>query len=591
MTPHSSPDSIDELLTHKDWVSSLARSLASDQETAEDISQEAWLAALKNPPRPETSRAWFCQVLRSQATRQTRRDSMRRDRERQSVSPEGSHHSGAAQERAQMLQQVVEMTLELEEPYRGAILMRYIEELPPRDIALRLGVPLNTVTSRLQRALEQLRQKLRREHGDRTWANALMVLILRPADLRAYRRALDLPWLGGACSLLVWAASWSLASAPSDVAFALAPGNAVVSEEANTTPLLPETATDWVSRTLPSRSVAARSGRHALSTLAAPADELEVSPVTNDRGELGRAAARAPSPGRWVLAGLQPRRNDFEDLRGTATPLPAGYGGVADWGSWAHSDASDPWYSVNGRTRMFSVGSQSPIRTGQDIVFGGANVVTAADFSFELYYRGSLIHTTEVVTPNIGGAPVWLASGYSGLIDELRYVSSINAFGVDDFSYALALDVSPFCMGDGSGLACPCSNMGVLGEGCSNSTGSGATLAAAGTTSVGADDLTLAAAGLPPLAPCLLFSGTTQENGGLGVLFGDGLRCAGGSTQRLGMAFAGPAGHASWGPGLASPGAWSAGEKRYLQVWYRDPGGSCGSGFNASQALEATFAP
>ena len=39
-------------------------------------------------------------------------------------------------------------------------------------------------------------------------------------------------------------------------------------------------------------------------------------------------------------------------------------------------------------------------------------------------------------------------------------------------------------------------------------------------------------------------------------------------------------------------GGWSSGDTRYFQVWYRDPiGGPCGSGFNLTSGVEATFAP
>ena len=45
------------------------------------------------------------------------------------------------------------------------ILLRYYEDLPPREVAHRLGVPVKTVNSRITRGLERLRASWKRAHG------------------------------------------------------------------------------------------------------------------------------------------------------------------------------------------------------------------------------------------------------------------------------------------------------------------------------------------------------------------------------------------------------------------------------------------
>jgi hypothetical protein len=149
-----------------------------------------------------------------------------------------------------------------------------------------------------------------------------------------------------------------------------------------------------------------------------------------------------------------------------------------------------------------------------------------------------------------------------------------------------------FCFGDGGGTPCPCGNAGGPREGCANSSGSGASLAAGGTNGVLADDLWFQALGLAPGQPALLFAGTTALNGGDGDVFGDGLRCAGGVVWRLTARTASGTGAAWWGPGLGAIGGWTAGDVRSFQVWYRDPAGSpCASSFNLSSAYEVAFVP
>ena len=104
------------------------------------------------------------------------------------------------------------------------------------------------------------------------------------------------------------------------------------------------------------------------------------------------------------------------------------------------------------------------------------------------------------------------------------------------------------------------------------------------------DDANFVGTAVPVSQPALLFSGLNQVNGGAGNVFGGGLRCAGGSVQRLGVRTATAQGVVTWGPGLGAQQGWIPGDVRRFQIWYRDPvGGSCGSVFNLSNGLELTF--
>ena len=92
-----------------------------------------------------------------------------------------------------------------------------------------------------------------------------------------------------------------------------------------------------------------------------------------------------------------------------------------------------------------------------------------------------------------------------------------------------------YCAGDGSGIACPCGNASPVGndEGCLTSLGVGGRLRASGVASIAADTLELLGTQMPN-SSALYFQGTTAQSGGLGVVFGDGLRCVGGTVIRLG---------------------------------------------------------
>ncbi|MDP6538625.1 MAG: hypothetical protein QF903_10375 [Planctomycetota bacterium] len=152
--------------------------------------------------------------------------------------------------------------------------------------------------------------------------------------------------------------------------------------------------------------------------------------------------------------------------------------------------------------------------------------------------------------------------------------------------------LTSYCFGDGSGTTCPCANGGGPGEGCGNGNGPGAVLGASGTTSIGAGDLVLAGSQLIASQPGLYFQGNNAVNGGNGVTFGDGLRCAGGNVVRLQVRVADSGGNSSTTIDIGAAGGVSAGDTKRYQLWYRDPQSSpCGSTFNLTGGIEAIWGP
>ena len=93
------------------------------------------------------------------------------------------------------------------------------------------------------------------------------------------------------------------------------------------------------------------------------------------------------------------------------------------------------------------------------------------------------------------------------------------------------------------------------------------------------------------------FQGTASVNGGAGLVFGDGLRCAGGSVIRLAALLA--TNGASQYPGTGDAPIsvqgqiGGAGGRRYYQIWYRnaDPTFCTASTFNLTNALSVPWAP
>jgi hypothetical protein len=210
----------------------------------------------------------------------------------------------------------------------------------------------------------------------------------------------------------------------------------------------------------------------------------------------------------------------------------------------------------------------------------------------DIYYDGSFLASYP---PSMG---VFGTDSYASLqIDALDLYPDGPGFPntspvyFDDFNIDPAgpQDIgTPFCFGDGTGTTCPCGNSGGAGEGCGNSTGSGGGLAATGDTTAGGNQ-SYNASNLIAGQPALLFSGNNAINGGLGITFGDGLRCAGQGVQRHGVRVPDSNGDASWGSPLPNTN-WVAGDTKHFQGWYRDPSGSpCGNGFNLTNGHTITF--
>ncbi len=155
---------------------------------------------------------------------------------------------------------------------------------------------------------------------------------------------------------------------------------------------------------------------------------------------------------------------------------------------------------------------------------------------------------------------------------------------------------SAYCLGDGSGTPCPCGNASASEQraGCMNSLGLAGRLVALGGASISADSLTLWGSGMPD-SSALFFQGTTQQSGGAGALFGDGLRCAAGNVRRLAirMNTSGSSSLPSSGsPQLSIVGGISAPTTAYYQVWYRNSAAFCSpSTFNLTNGLSVAWRP
>lgn len=169
---------VQELLRHLDWVRSLARELVRDAHAAEDVAQETFRLALERPALSgENPRGWLGTIARHVAVSFGRVRTRRGERERVAARAEPQPSTAELAGDAELARALAEAVLELDEPYRSAIVLRHYRGESIERIARITGVKPNSVRSRLARGLELLRGKLDRSRGGRAaWMSALLPL-------------------------------------------------------------------------------------------------------------------------------------------------------------------------------------------------------------------------------------------------------------------------------------------------------------------------------------------------------------------------------------------------------------------------------
>jgi RNA polymerase sigma-70 factor (ECF subfamily) len=128
--------------------------IAHDRAAAEDIAQEAFLSALRALPRFDRRRPlrpWLHRIVVNRAI-----DWARARRLRQEVDAAAAPEPTAASPPELGLGELGAALARLSPEHRAVVVMRYLLELTPGEIAATLGLPRGTVNSRLRRGLDAL---------------------------------------------------------------------------------------------------------------------------------------------------------------------------------------------------------------------------------------------------------------------------------------------------------------------------------------------------------------------------------------------------------------------------------------------------
>lgn len=164
----------DLALADVQWLGRLARRLAVDADDADDLAQEALVAAWSQPAREGAQRPWLVAVLRNRLRMLARTRVRREAREGATEAPTAAAQPDAELERIELLRVLLTELEALGPEDRMIVVRRFLDGEDATEIGRALAMPAATVRSRIHRSLQRLRTRLDQRFGDRrTWCAAL----------------------------------------------------------------------------------------------------------------------------------------------------------------------------------------------------------------------------------------------------------------------------------------------------------------------------------------------------------------------------------------------------------------------------------
>jgi RNA polymerase sigma-70 factor (ECF subfamily) len=134
--------------------------IVHDHAAAEDIAQEAFLAAIRRLDRFDRRRRfapWLGAIVANRAIDWARVRAARRETGHESPEPAAPHERPGGPYSEELLAELAALSPE----HRAVIVLRYVLEYTPGEIARTLELPRGTVNSRLRRGLDTLEARLK----------------------------------------------------------------------------------------------------------------------------------------------------------------------------------------------------------------------------------------------------------------------------------------------------------------------------------------------------------------------------------------------------------------------------------------------
>ncbi len=153
----------EDLAADDRFVRSLIRRFVTDPHLVDDLAQDTWEAALRHSAAGGFfERAWLGTVAQNFVFQSLRGKARRVAREAYVARSEEVEPAADSELDPDLRRRVLSAVRALDEPYRSAVQLRFFEDLPPTLIAERLGVPAETIRTRIKRGLGRVHAHMRR---------------------------------------------------------------------------------------------------------------------------------------------------------------------------------------------------------------------------------------------------------------------------------------------------------------------------------------------------------------------------------------------------------------------------------------------
>ena len=387
--PTISTAQIEEMLSHREWLTKLAYRLVRNRSDADDLVQTAFERSLRRPPgRPEAMRAWLAQILRNLASNHRRnlglaaqRTQTQADHLRAAGELEVDQVAEAAQ-KVEIERLMLNEVMRLPDAHRDPLLLRFERELSFDQIGKELGITEEAARKRVSRAVNELRDLVAQRLGS-GWRDAMGLAfgLSLPAP-----RSLATAAAAVAAVALVSGAAWYLMkpeAAPEGGLLALAPVEGTPDPD-----LRPET------ELVPASAEVAAAPEILLDEGARTALEVPVAPELPDpwhwTGLVTDLSGR-PVPGASIVASSSKVLAVF--------PVPAG---------GAYSIQLDPSWNPQ-RTSLFVLAPD--LGVGRRVSLSEQAVGAALDLQLERGVGYQEIQIVDLDDRPVPGVAVWVEQG------------------------------------------------------------------------------------------------------------------------------------------------------------------------------------
>lgn len=179
---------LEEVLTDYAGLKRMARGFVKDEQTAEDLLQQAMEHAVRNPSwQVGKLRAWLRGTLRNLSKQHFRGRARRLVREAKVSFPESGpdqafDHADMLAAELESRELMLQAVNQLAKPYRDTINLHFMEGRTLKEIGEATNTPVRTVETRLYRGRDQIRKYLEKRYGKESFALMILPLAFPAAE-------------------------------------------------------------------------------------------------------------------------------------------------------------------------------------------------------------------------------------------------------------------------------------------------------------------------------------------------------------------------------------------------------------------------